>query len=92
MSSISHPPTEAAPTKRSFVQLRVAEMWAALAIIVMWLSVLVDAIFGPDIVTHDVSGSSATIPSAVAVALFAFLGTWVVARYGFGRRSESESA
>ena len=90
MSSISHPPSEsAAPTRRPLVQLRVPEMWAALTIVAMWLTVLVEAIFGPDIVTHDVSGSSATIPSAVVVALFAFLGTWVVARYGFARRDES---
>ncbi len=86
MSSISHPPTEAVPAKRSFAELSVPEMWATLAIIVMWLSVLIDAIFGPDIVSHDVAGSSAVIPSAVVLALFAFLGTWVVARHAFGRR------
>ena len=90
MTSISHPPTEVAPTKRSFAQLRVPEMWAALAIIVMWLAVVVDSIWGPAIETHDVSGSNATIPSAVVLALFAFLGTWVVARYAFGRRSDSD--
>ena len=31
-------------------------------------------------------GNSSTMPSAVPVALFASLGTWVVARYGFGRK------
>jgi ABC-type antimicrobial peptide transport system permease subunit len=64
-------------------RLLVPEMWASLTIIVMWLSVLVDAAFGPDIVTRGVSGDTATVPSAVVVALFAFLGTWVVAKYGF---------
>lgn len=58
---------------------------ASLAIVVMWLAVLFDAIFGPDIVTTSSGGDSSTVPSAVAVALFAFLGTWVVAKYAFGR-------
>lgn len=89
MSSISHPPTEAVSDKRSLAQPTVPEMWATLAIIVMWLSVLIDAIFGPDIVSHDVSGSSATVPSAVVLAFFAFLGTWVVARRAFGRNDSN---
>lgn len=60
------------------------DMWASLAIVVIWLAVLFDAIFGPDIVTSSSGGSdSATIPSAVAVALFACLATWPVAKYGF---------
>jgi hypothetical protein len=58
-------------------------MWASLAIVAMWLSVLACSLWGPDIVTHDVSGSNATIPSGVVLGLFAFFGTWVVARYGF---------
>jgi multisubunit Na+/H+ antiporter MnhF subunit len=60
-------------------------MWASLAIIVMWLAVLFDAVWGPDIVTRGAGGDSSVVPSAVALALFAFLGTWVVARYGFRR-------
>jgi hypothetical protein len=61
-------------------------MWASLAISVMWLAVLFDAIFGPDIVTNNGGGTNtSTVPSAVAVAFFAFLSTWVVARYGFHR-------
>ena len=63
-----------------------SEMWASLAIIVMWLAVLFDAIYGPDIVAMSGAGtSSSTVPSAVVIALFAFLGTWVVARHGFHR-------
>jgi hypothetical protein len=65
------------------VQLLVPEMWASLTIVVMWLSVLFDAVYGPDIVTKGVAGDTATIPSAVVVAMFAFLATWVVAKYGF---------
>jgi hypothetical protein len=84
MATISHDPSGVVQEKRRFsLQLFVPEMWAALAIVVMWLSVLFDAVFGPDIVNTSAGGDSSTVPSAVAVALFAFLGTWVVARYGF---------
>lgn len=62
----------------------VREMWASMAIAVIWLAVLFDAIFGPDIVTNTASGTNtSTVPSAVPVALFASLATWAVARYGF---------
>jgi predicted permease len=33
-----------------------------------------------------------TIPSAFALALFAFFGTWVVARRGFGHKREERLA
>jgi hypothetical protein len=35
-------------------------------------------------VNTTAGGDHSSLPSAVAVALFAFLGTWVVARHGFG--------
>ena len=73
---------------RTSSRLLVPEMWASLTIIVMWLSVRFDAVYGPDIVSHGVAGDSTTVPSAVAVALFAFLGTWVVAKYGFRHDGE----
>ena len=79
MTSIPHE----APSRSA--RLLVPELWPSLTIVAMWLSVLACALWGPDIVTHDVSGSDAVVPSAVVLALFAFLGTWVVARYGFGR-------
>jgi len=59
------------------------------AITVIWITVLADALFGPDIVTmNGVAGvgEQSTVPSAVVVALFAFLSTWVVARYGLRER------
>lgn len=65
-----------------FSQVLVQEMWASLAIAVIWLSVLFDALFGPDLVVSNASGMT-TIPSPVIVALFAYLATRVVARYGF---------
>jgi hypothetical protein len=76
----------ATPERRAVrTRLLVREMWAAIAVSVIWLAVLVDALFGPDIVTSNASGY-ARIPSAVILALFAFLATWVIARHGFGRR------
>jgi hypothetical protein len=92
MTTISHEPSGIArETPRWSLQLLVPEMWASLTIIVMWLSVLFDAVYGPDIVSTDVAGNHTTVPSAVVVALFAFLGTWVVARYGFRRRSNGKA-
>ncbi len=84
MSTLSHQPSEVAREGRSWsVQLLVREMWASLAIIVMWLSVLLDAVFGPNIETSSAGGDHSVVPSAVVLALFAFLATWVVAKYGF---------
>ena len=62
------------------------EMWAWLAISVIWLSVLADALFGPDIVTHESGGSGATIPSAVVFVLVAYFATRIIVRHGFDRR------
>ena len=90
MSTISHPPTGAVEERdRWSGRLQVREMWASLAIVVMWLAVLFDAVFGPDIVTSSAGGDMAKIPSAVVVALFASLATWAVARYGFGRHRKN---
>ena len=60
----------------------VPEMWTSLAIGVIWLVVLFDALFGPDIVSSS-AGSFSRIPSAIVLGLFAWLATWVVARHGF---------
>jgi hypothetical protein len=51
----------------------------------MWLAVLFAAMFAPDIVSSSNDGNSTTIPSGVVVALFAVIGTRVVAKYGLGR-------
>jgi hypothetical protein len=84
MSTISHEPSADIQEKRHWSwQLLVPEGWASLAIVAMWLAVLFDAVFGPDIVNSTAAGDHSTVPSAVAVSLFAFLGTWVVAKYGF---------
>jgi hypothetical protein len=65
----------------------VRQIWASLAIAVMWLAVLFDALFGPDLVVSNSSGTT-SIPSAVFVALFAYLATRTVAKHGFDRRRD----
>lgn len=83
MAAVSSPAT-ASEGSGWRTRLLVPEMWAALAIIVIWLVVLVDALFGPDIVSSNASGF-ARIPSAIILAFFAWLATWVIAKRGFGR-------
>lgn len=69
--------------RRKQSRFLVPEMWASLAIAVIWLVVLFDALFGPDIVSTSAGTSFTRIPSAVVVAVFAYLATRVVSRYGF---------
>ena len=84
MTSAAHEPMKplAAPasTRRSWD----AGVWPSLAIGMIWLVVGLDALFGPDIVTSNAAGTNtSSTPSAVVLALFAFLTSWVVARYAF---------
>jgi hypothetical protein len=91
MSSISHPPATAAREQRWSSVLFVREMWASLAIVAMWIAVAVSATWGKDFVSADGSGTHTTISAGIAVAVFASIGTWAVAKYGFGpRRSTGE--
>ena len=83
MSTISHEPSAMPERPAWSLRLLVPELWGALAISIMWLAVLFTAIFGPDIVNSSAGGDSSRVPSAVPVALFAFLGTWAVARHAF---------
>jgi hypothetical protein len=63
-------------------RLLVPEMWASLAISVIWLAVLFVALLGPNIVSSTPGGTT-SVPSAVVVVVFAYLATHAVARYGF---------
>lgn len=47
------------------------------------VTVLLDALFGPDIRTTSAGGDSSVIPSAIVIAILAFFATWVVAKHGF---------
>jgi len=88
MTTVSHEHAVAVPERRDRLsQVLVREMWAGLAIVVIWLAVLFSAVFGGDIVTIDAGGTNSTVPSAIAVALFATIATAAVAKYGFGRRA-----
>ncbi len=85
MTSVPHEPS----VDVRYAWLRIKEMWASLAITVMWLAVLVDAIFGPNITAETPGGTTSSVPSAVAVALFATIGTWTVAKYGLDSRKRN---
>lgn len=73
------------PTRRR-LRLGTAELWPSAAIAVIWLVVLFDALYGPDMIFSNAGTNFTRIPSAVVVAFFAYLATRVVARFGFGER------
>jgi hypothetical protein len=83
MTTISHEPS-ARMQRTAWLYMR--DMWASLAISVMWLAVLVDSLWGPDIRSFEVTGANTTVPSGVVLGLFALIGTWAVAKYGFSRQ------
>ena len=87
MTTISAGQPDATPDRRARrSRLIVPEMWAALAISVIWLVVLVAALFGPDLISNTAGASFTRIPSGIIIACFAWLATWVIARHGFVRR------
>jgi hypothetical protein len=89
VASISQEP--AAPSRSMWRHvLSLTQMWASLAIAVVWLAVLFTALFGPDIVSTTPGGTSTSTPSGVAVALFAFLATWVIAKHGYRSGGEGK--
>jgi hypothetical protein len=60
------------------------ETGGSLAIMVMWIAVSVDAVYGPDMATSSgAGGNTTTVPSAVVVSFFAFLASWIVAKHCF---------
>jgi hypothetical protein len=83
MSTISHEPARIVREKPRWMEFAIPEMWASFAITAMWVAVFITAIWGPDARFNSVDGSSSTIPTAIFVTVFAYLGTLVVARHGF---------
>ena len=89
MTATMHEPFTAGPAREGIAaRLLVPAFWGAVSIVAMWLAVLFDGVFGGDMVFSNPSnpGSGPTIiPSAVLVALFAFVGTAAVAKRAFAR-------
>jgi hypothetical protein len=81
-------PTVRSPREGWASRLLVREMWATVSIVSMWVAVLFVGVFGGDMTFRSVDSSFTTMPSGVAVALFAAIGTGSVAKRVFGRKSE----
>ena len=87
MTATMNEPSTAGPDRDGIAaRLLVPAFWGAVSIVAMWLAVLFDGIFGGDMVFSNPSSGPTIIPSAVAVALFAFIGTTAVAKRAFARR------
>ena len=86
MTTIPHEPVVNASRRPWTDLLTMTQVWATLAIVAIWLAVLFSALFAPDIVTHSYLGDHVTVPSGVAIALFAACATWPIAWFGFKGR------
>jgi hypothetical protein len=83
MSTMSH--GDGVPTTADehdwFDVFSITEIWASLAISVMWLAVLFSSIYGSTIVSN---WGQSTVPSGIVVAFFATIASWGVAKHGLG--------
>ena len=87
MTTTMHEPSTAGPASEGIAaRLLVPAFWGAVSIIAMWLAVLFDGIYGGNMIFANAGSGPTIIPSAVAVALFAFIGTVSVAKRVFTRR------
>jgi hypothetical protein len=87
MTTIPHEPSSI--VGRS-VWLDARDLWAALAIVAIWLAVLFAAVFGPDFVSTSAGGNNTVIPSGLGVAICALFATMSVAKYGFSKRTRDD--
>jgi len=87
MTATMHEPSTSGPARDGIAtRFLVPAFWGAVSIVAMWLAVLFDGVFGGDMVFSNSGSGPTIIPSAVMVALFAFLGTAAVARRAFRSR------
>jgi hypothetical protein len=85
MTTVTH---EGVPPAKRTSWLDARDLWASLAIAVIWLAVLFVSLFGPDFVSTSAGGSFTKIPAGIAVAFFGLFATMSVAKYGFTRKKE----
>ena len=86
MTTTMYEPATAGPAREGIAaRLLVPAFWGAVSIIAMWLAVLFDGIYGGNMIFANAGSGPTIIPSAVAVALFAFIGTVAVAKRAFAR-------
>jgi hypothetical protein len=83
-------PHESRPLVKRSAWLDARDLWASLAIVVIWLAVLFASVFGSDFVSTSAGGSSTAIPSGLGVSFFALFATMSVAKYGFSKRARAE--
>jgi len=84
MTAFSHETPPIVRVRATWLEL--PEFWAAIAIVVIWLAVLFDGVFGPGITKRSgvgEIGNGSSVPSVVVVAPCAVLATWLIARHAF---------
>ena len=66
MTTVTHEPTREAPAKKHLSDFLASEMWASVAISVIWLSVLFEAIYAPALETRSAGGDYSSVPTAIS--------------------------
>jgi hypothetical protein len=84
-----HQPSDAPAPQRWTRHFAARDVSVSLAIAVIWIVVLLEALFGPDLVASNGGTAQFTrVPSAIFLAFFAWLATRTIAKCGFGRPEE----
>jgi hypothetical protein len=87
MTLMTNEPSTGTPIRQDVAsRLLVPGFWATVSIVMIWLAVLFDGIFGGDMTWTDSSSQVTVMPSVVVVALFAMIATSSIAKRVFGRK------